>query len=90
MATAALTWISAGERYRILETVTFWKATVDLYLSADSSCSRYVDVSITVERCVDNVDFTVVSRWVLSRYLYACWLSTRVNLPVARRGCDVV
>ncbi|KZV35913.1 hypothetical protein F511_33708 [Dorcoceras hygrometricum] len=48
-------WISAGERYRISNGVVLRNQSI-VILPADS---RYVDVSITVERCVDDVDFTV-------------------------------
>ncbi|KZV56167.1 hypothetical protein F511_16546 [Dorcoceras hygrometricum] len=63
------------------------RASIDMLIGITNSNSGE---NITIERCVDDVDFTVVSRWVLSRSLYACWLSTLVNLPVERGGCDIV
>ncbi|KZV39036.1 hypothetical protein F511_38137 [Dorcoceras hygrometricum] len=59
LATAALTWISAGERYRISKRCRFEQPVDSLYYLLITDMSTYVDVSITVERCVDDVDFTV-------------------------------
>ncbi|KZV47872.1 hypothetical protein F511_10894 [Dorcoceras hygrometricum] len=79
-------WISAGERYRISNGVVLRNQSI-VILPADS---RYVDVSITVERGVDDVDFTVAFTRVFGISSSVIVLSLRYGFElVLRRGYDL-